>query len=270
MIIILPGIFVDKMEIGLLDRVEISRSRNVTRGLVEHLRNRIHQSLEVFKLDYEIREVKRESFIEFVIDLEGTDALAAKNYLNLNFGIQVSKNELEQGTLLRSSKINSPGSVGFGLFFDIGLPSGKDALYPVYRMREQLTGGKKIPARKIIKAFGFCEGFGLDTRVLDIEKNSKISVELTDDLANLFHSWLNDGLDRVLCHGESLDGIERALEKNKADKKHYMLDNTGLLDTIITCDKNTKGIGLVSLIGPSLSHVKMSVFNPGEIEKLMR
>ncbi|MFX0099304.1 MAG: DUF2110 family protein [Candidatus Hodarchaeota archaeon] len=260
----------EKLKITLLDHVEITRSRNVNKKHVNYLRDGIHQSLEAFELNYEIKEIKKEEFIEIVVDLEGEDAIAARNYLNMNFGLQIPTRELETSTLLHRSKVNTPGSVGFGLFFNIGLSSRKNALSPVYRMREQLVKGQKVPARKIIKAFGICEGFGFDTKVLKIEDSTKISVELTDENVKLFHSWMNDGLDRIFCHGALMDEIERAFERHKADKRHYMIDNVGFLDNIITCDKNTKGIGLVSLIGPSLSHVKMSVFNPEEIRKLMQ
>ncbi|NMC06160.1 MAG: DUF2110 family protein, partial [Candidatus Lokiarchaeota archaeon] len=151
----------------------------------------------------------------------------------------------------------------------IGL-DGKNALYPLFRMREQLADNKKVPARRIAKLFGFCDGFSYPVVVTGIDEDSKVFVELEKRAVEEFKAWQNDGLDRVMCHGDTKESIEHALVKAGAKKEHFMIQESGFLDCIITCDKRTEGAGLVGLIGPRMSHVTMAVFNGAEAGKLVK
>ncbi len=252
--------------ITLLDRVEIDRSREITSARLALLKRVVHQDVEAFAVKTIIDEVKKGDAIMFKIIIEGEDAEAARNYLQLKHGARTLLVNMHEDDAVPRARADAPGSAGFGIFFDIGL-EGKNALYPLFRMREQLLDGKKQPARRMAKLFGFCNGFGYPVVVTGIDENSKVFVELDARAVDEFKTWRCDGLDRILCHGETKEALERTLLKAGANKEHFMIQETGFLDCIITCDSRTEGAGLVGLIGPRMSHVAMAVFNGAEVAK---
>nr|MDO8085726.1 DUF2110 family protein [Candidatus Sigynarchaeum springense] len=255
--------------ITLLDKVSIDRNREITSARLALLKKAVQQDVEAFRVESSIDEVKKGESIMFKISIEGEDSEAARNYLRLKHGARTLLVDLHEEDAVPRARADAPGSAGFGIFFDIGL-EGKNALYPLFRMREQLVDGKKLPARRIAKLFGFCNGFGYPVVVTRIDENSKVFVELDARAVEEFKAWRRDGLDRVVCHGETKDAIERSLVKAGAKKEHFMIQEAGFLDCIITCDGRTEGAGLVGLIGPCLPHVAMAVFNGVEVAKATR
>ncbi len=255
--------------ITLLDQVEMDRNREITSGRLALLKKAVQQDIEAFNVKWSIEEVRKGEVIAFKISITGEDAEAARNFLRLKHGARTTLVDLHDNDAVPRARADAPGSAGFGVFFDIGL-EGKNALYPLFRMREQLLDGKKQPARRIAKVFGFCNGFGYPVVVTGIDENSKVFVELDPRAVDEFKVWQRDGLDRVICHGDTKEAIERTLAKAEAKKEHFMIQEAGFLDCIITCDNRTEGAGLVGLIGPRLSHVTMAVFNGTEIAKLAK
>ncbi|MEX2684041.1 MAG: DUF2110 family protein [Candidatus Sigynarchaeota archaeon] len=252
--------------ITLLDKVDIDRSREITSTRLALLKKAVQQDIDAFRVKYSIDEIKKGESIMFKILIDGEDSEAARNYLRLKHGARTLLVDLHKDDVIPRARVDTPGSAGFGLFFDIGL-EGKNALYPLFRMREQLVDGKKVPARKIAKLFGFCNGFAYPVIVAEIDENSKIFVELDARAVDEFHAWRRDGLDRVMCHGETKEIIERTLVKAGAKKEHFIIQESGFLDCIITCDAHTEGAGLVGLIGPRMPHVAMAVFNGAGVAK---
>lgn len=250
----------------LLDHVEIDRDRRVTSARLAMIKKSIEGSIETFDIEHEIDEIKAKNAIWIKVKLHGDDAVAAANFLKLKHGAKIMLVDVQEDTTIQRAKADASGATGFGMFFDIGLEN-KHALYPLYRMREQLANGKKLPARKLAKMFGFCDGFGFPVVVTEIDKQSRVTIELDAKVAEEFASWREDSVDRIFCHGETKDGIERAIAKSGAKKEHVMVQEAGFLDCIITCDARTEGKGIVALIGPALSHVKLAVFNAAEVNK---
>lgn len=254
------------ISITLLDRVEQSPDRRITRARLDMLKKSITESIDVFDIEHKIEEIKGNNVTWLKVNLRGDDAVAAMNFLKLKHGAKVMLFDVQEGVIIQRAKADASGSTGFGIFFDIGLEN-KHALYPLYRMREQLVNGKKMPARKLAKMFGFCDGFGFPVVVTEIDEQSKVFVELDAHVVEEFATWRDDSLDRVFCHGETKEGIERAIANSGAKKEHIMIQEAGFLDCIITCDARTEGAGIIALIGPSLSHVKLAVFKAAEINK---
>jgi len=255
--------------ITLLDQVHIDRSREITSARLALLKKAVQQDIEAFNTKWSIEEVKKGDVITFKVSIDGEDAEAARNFLRLKHGAHTTLVDVREDVAIPRARADAPGSAGFGIFFDIGL-DGKNALYPLYRMRQQLLDNQKQPARLIAKLFGFCNGFGYPVVVTEVDENSKVFVELDARSVEEFKAWQRDGLDRVMCHGEIAEVIERTLVKAGAKKEHFMIQDAGFLDCLITCDKRTEGAGLVGLIGPRLSHVTMSVFNGAEAGKFVK
>src|SRR5271157_109974 len=265
-----PFLFILMTDISmtLLDRVEMDRDRRITRARSDLLKKSITDSIDAFDIEHEVKEIKGNNVTWLQVKLRGEDAVAAANFLKLKHGAKVMLFDVQEGTTIQRAKADASGSTGFGMFFDIGLEN-KHALYPLYRMRDQLTNGKKIPARKLAKMFGFCDGFGFPVLVTEVDEQSKIFVELDARVVDEFATWRDDALDRVLCHGETKEGIERVITSSGAKKEHIMVQEAGFLDCIITCDSRTEGAGIISLIGPALSHVKFAVFKAAEVNKAL-
>nr|MDO8114494.1 DUF2110 family protein [Candidatus Sigynarchaeota archaeon] len=257
------------ISITLLDSVKIDWGRGITSDRLDMLKKSVNDALATFTIEYNIEEIKKENTISLRVTLKGEDAQAARNFLKLKHGARVMLVDLKAGDTAQRGKVDASGSTGFGLFFDVGLED-RNALYPLYRMREQLTDGKKIPARKLAKLFGFCDDYGLPVTVLEIDDKSRVSVELDQRIVDEFKSWREDGLDRVFCHGASMDNVKKALAKSGAKKEHVMVQETGFLDCIITCDKQTNGTGIITLIGPQLPQAKLAVFNASGISDALR
>jgi len=259
----MPGI-----SLTLLDRVEMSSDRRITGARFEMLKRSIEESIDAFDNEHNIEEIKGNNVTWLRINIRGEDAVAAANFLKLKHGAKVMVVDLEEGITIQRAKADASGATGFGMFFDIGLEN-KHALFPLYRMREQLAGGKKLPARKLAKMFGFCDGFGFPVVVTEIDEQSKITIELDARVVDEFATWREDAVDRILCHGETKEGIERAIVNSGAKKEHLMVQEAGFLDCIITCDARTEGKGIIALIGPTLSHVQLAVFNAAEVRKAL-
>jgi len=256
------------ISLTLLDRIEVDRDRRITLARLDLLKQSVKQSIDAFDIEHDIEEIKTNNIIWLRVKLRGEDAVAAANFLKLKHGAKAMLVDVQEETTIQRAKVDATGATGFGIFFDIGLDN-KHALYPLYRMREQLANGKKIPAKKLAKMFGFCDGFGFPVVVTEIDEQSKIFVELESKVAEEFATWRDDSLDRVLCHGETKEGIERAIAKSGAKKEHIMVQEAGFLDCIITCDARTEGAGIIALIGPALSHVKLAVFKAAEVKKAL-
>ena len=77
-------------------------------------------------------------------------------------------------------------------------------------------------------------------------------------------------MERVFCHGETIDNLKRCLTGAKINKENTIVQETGYMDSIITLNKGTNGAGIVALLGPKLSHVQLAVFNPREISKIVQ
>lgn len=256
--------------IKLLDRVYRMQSKDNVRLHVDALKNAIDRELEAFDLQYKLTTDAAGPFIQARVRLDGTDAFAAMNLLALNHGMRrdpVDILSLHPGKIIHRAKIKSPGKVGFGIFIDIGSKDDKDALYPQFAMREQLTAGKKESTRQIARIHGFCDGFGMEVAIAGHEPGGKTTVELGPATIREFLTWVQDGRDRILCHGELTWRLRDGFTTQVGTTKRFMFQDAGFLDTIVTCDAKTDGAGIIALVGKHFPHVKMGVFNGTKVAK---
>ncbi|MHA1793900.1 MAG: DUF2110 family protein [Promethearchaeota archaeon] len=252
-----------------LESIDAYPGSRIFKRLIRTFKDDLSRSLEVFDIDYQVREIIIKDSWHLEISLDGEDAFAARNYINLKYGMLLNGTELKSGMLIHKAKVKEPLKMGFGIFFDIGLKErGKDALFSLHEMRRQLINGKKAPSRKIARYFGFCEGFSYPVRVLNINDKGEVFINLDARFSGMMRRWIDDGMDVVFCHGDTKERLHRELKRIFKDKLPVMVDDLGLFDCTITCKKKTDGAGIVSLLGPKLSHVKFSVLNSKMIKKL--
>src|SRR5207245_10787849 len=91
----------------------------------------------------------------------GEDAETFLNLLKEKFGeAPVLRSKVERWDVRRGF-ITGSGRVGFGVYVDIGIiqPTRKDALYPLHRLRSQLTDGALISSSDILQDYGPWEDY---------------------------------------------------------------------------------------------------------------
>ncbi len=120
----------------------------------------------------------------------GDDADAFLNLLVEKFGeAPVHHSKVERWDV-REGFITGSGRVGFGVYVDLGIlePTRKDALYPLHRMRAQLSDGIAKSSRDILKENALADYFPVTVIVTELD-GEKISVELADETREQFLSW---------------------------------------------------------------------------------
>jgi len=199
----------------------------------------------------------------------GVDFQGAKNYLKWKFGSVINFDELDVGDV-RRGRFVSPGSVGFGLFLDIGVfKPRKDALLPLYTMRAQLVKGKALSLAQIVRLYGILENFPVDVRVTAIDRDQgTINVELANSSLELFDLWRRDRLERVICCGAARREIRRVLAKAGAMRDIRRIERLGLMEHAVACLFGISAPLLIRRIGPFLSAVSLSVFHTAKIRKI--
>ncbi|MFQ6124304.1 MAG: DUF2110 family protein [Candidatus Heimdallarchaeota archaeon] len=203
------------------------------------------------------------------VSIFGDDFHGAKNYLKWKFGSVINFNELKIGDVRRGHLV-SPGNVGFGVFVDIGVFNPKkDALLPLYTLREQLVNEKTFSLPRIVRIYGFLENFPVNVVVISTDKDKgTIEVKLAKSSLELFEKWRHDRLERLICYGASRQEIRRALVKAGALRDIYRIERLGLMEHAIACIFGINAKLLLQRIGPYLPAVSMSVFNTSAIRKI--
>lgn len=203
------------------------------------------------------------------VSIFGDDFHGAKNYLKWKFGSVINFNELDVGDVRRGHLV-SPGNVGFGIFIDIGVINPrKDALLPLYTLREQLVNGKTLSLPQIVRIYGFLENFPVNVVVNSTDKDKgTIEVKLAKSSLELFEKWRHDRLERVICYGASRHEVRRAIVNAGALKDIYRIERLGIMEHAIACIFGINAKLLLQRIGPFLPAVSMSVFHTPAIRRI--
>jgi len=101
------------------------------------------------------------------VRVRGEDAETFLNLLREKFGeAPVLRSNVERWDI-RKGFVTGSGRVGFGVYIDIGIlePARKDALYPLHRMRAQLSDGASKSSREILQENALADYFPVDVIV---------------------------------------------------------------------------------------------------------
>src|SRR5438132_5389013 len=135
----------------------------------------------------------------------GEDAETFLNLLKEKFGeAPVLRSKVERWDVRRGF-ITGSGRVGFGVYVDIGIlqPTRKDALYPLHRMRAQLSDGALKSSGEILQEHGLLDYFPVDV-IVTHSHGENVTVELADKSRDLLIWWRKLLFDRVIAAG--IDG----------------------------------------------------------------
>lgn len=204
------------------------------------------------------------------ITVSGEDENAALRYLDVQIGLcPVLLENLERFSTVKGyiKTFNERE-----LHVDIGVLSPRifDAVIPLQRLEAQLVDGRRMALGKIAQLFGLLENLPLWVKALSFsEEESYVEAMLSERQLNLYESWVESLLDRLVVLGASFNDVTRALKWTKCSRDVVEIESLGLFEHAIVCKLDTKARGLIPKIGKKLRRAHMSVFDPTEILRLL-
>ena len=191
----------------------------------------------------------------------GEDAETFLNLLKEKFGeAPVLRSKVERWDVRRGF-ITGSGRVGFGVYVDIGIlqPTRKDALYPLHRMRAQLSDGALKSSREILQENGLLDYFPVDVIVTQLQ-GENVTVELADKSRDLFIWWRKLLFDRVIAAGIDRDYAEKTVKSANLGLDVIKIETLSLLVQCLVCKFDTDAPGVIAKIGNRLKGVELTSF----------
>ncbi len=193
------------------------------------------------------------------VKASGDDDEAFLNVLRNRFGtIPIQSSTVEKWDLAKGSVVGS-GRVGFGVYVDMGVlePVARDGLYPLHRMRAQLSDGITKSCREILDENGLVDDFPLGIRVIDVQ-GEKISVELSDQTREIFSTWHRLPFDRVIAIGISELEAEKAVKAAGLWYDVIKIEPLSLFAQCLVCKIGTDAPGIIAKLGNRLRAVRLA------------
>ena len=191
----------------------------------------------------------------------GEDAETFLNILKEKFGeAPVLRSKLERWDLYKGF-ITGSGRVGFGVYVDIGIlePTRKDALYPLHRLRAQLSDGASKSSREILQDQGLTDYFPVEVVVTELQ-GENVTVELSDKTRDQLLWWNKLLFDRVIAVGIDRDYAERIVQSANLGLDVIKIETLSLLVQCLVCKLDTDAPGVIAKIGNRLRGVRLTSF----------
>jgi hypothetical protein len=209
------------------------------------------------KVDWEI--AARQQWLQ--VKARGEDAEIFLNLLREKFGeAPVFRSKVERWDV-RKGFITGSGRVGFGVYIDVGIlePARKDALYPLHRMRAQLSDGALKSSREILQENGLSDYFPVDVIVTELE-GENVTVELADRTRDQLLWWKKLLFDRVIAVGIDRDYAEKVVQAANLGPDVIKIETLSLLVQCLVCKFDTDAPGVIAKIGNRLRGVGLTSF----------
>jgi len=199
------------------------------------------------------------------VAFSGEDEEVVTSYLKREFGIAISTIEdLETGGNLRGRIVDS-GSVGYGLYVDLGIthPKEVDALIPLHELRTQLVRSRKIPLREVTHAFCLFDNLPLEIVPTRVDREGPvIEARLSDLQLSLFNDWELMNLERLVVIGATSQQVKKCVTRSGHRRDVLRVKDLGLLESSVICKLGTHAKGLIPKLGRYLRGASMQVFIP--------
>ena len=219
--------------------------------------NVLSREAQGLRVDWEI--VAPQQWLQ--VRARGEDAETFLNLLKEKFGeAPVLRSKVERWDVRRGF-ITGSGRVGFGVYVDIGIlqPTRKDALYPLHRMRAQLSDGALKSSREILQENGLLDYFPVDVIVTQLQ-GENVTVELADKSRDLFIWWRKLLFDRVIAAGIDRDYAEKTVKSANLGLDVIKIETLSLLVQCLVCKFDTDAPGVIAKIGSRLRGVELTSF----------
>ena len=199
------------------------------------------------------------------VGLSGEDEEVFLSLLEKEFGLTLNSMEsLVSGRVLRGKIVDS-GSVGYGLYVDLGItqPAETDALVPLRVLRIQLANGQKVSLREIVRAFCLYDNLNLEVVLTEIDQDKSIvEAHLSDFQLSAFSEWENTYLERLILVGATNSQVRNSISRSGHKRDVLRVENLGVLENSVTCKLGTHARGLITELGGLLDGVSFHVFLP--------
>lgn len=199
------------------------------------------------------------------VTLSGPDEGIAENLIIKTYGKLPSIEDVKMGDLLKGF-IADLGKVGYGIYFK-AFKEEKDALYPLFEMRNQLAKGKKLSAKRIAYAYGLVDDLALELRVIRLDEEG-VYVSLSPKQIAMIRGWINRGREILFVVGATPKQVRRALLRTN-HRRDVSVVRTSFLSHALICKPDTQAKGLIPRLGPHLPGVVLSAISPLRIEEFL-
>lgn len=191
----------------------------------------------------------------------GEDAETFLNLLLEKFGeAPVLRSKVERWDV-RKGFITGSGRVGFGVYVDIGIlgPTRKDALYPLHRMRAQISDGAPKSSREILQENSLADYFPVEVVITEFQ-GENVTVELADKTREQLLTWSKLLFDRVIAVGIDRGYAERIVQSANLGLDVIKIETLSLLVQCLVCKLDTDAPGVIAKIGNRLRGVGLTAF----------
>lgn len=172
--------------------------------------------------------------------------------------IEISK--IEKWDNLRGY-ITGAGQVGFGVYVDVGVlqPRPKDALYPLHRLRAQLSDGMQESVKQVLAANALIDYFPVKIVATETEPD-KITVELADETQQMLLSWRKYPLDRLVAVGISMDQARSLVRQMRLSSDIIDICPLSLFVQSFVLKVGTEAPGIIAKVGSRLRGVRLASY----------
>ena len=219
--------------------------------------NVLSKHAEGLRVDWEIAAPQQ----WLQVRARGEDAEAFLNLLREKFGeAPVLRSKVERWDV-RKGFITGSGRVGFGVYVDIGIlePTRKDVLYPLHRMRAQLSDGAPKSSREILQEQGLADYFPVEVIVTELQ-GENVTVELADRTRDQLLWWNRLLFDRVIAVGIDRDYAERIVQSANLGLDVIKIETLSLLVQCLVCKLDTDAPGVIAKVGNRLRGIGLTAF----------
>lgn len=233
---------------------------------LNQLDQKLKSMLEGLKTEIKACGVDSRRWIQ--VQVTGEDENVALHYLADTVGVcqtaleTMSKYSTVTGRIIELEEKRNELTV------DVGIHSPKtiDATVPLQYLQAQLCDGRKVPFRRIIDLFGFCEDLPITIKISSMNRTeASMTAELAEKQQRLYENWVMSLLDRLLILGASDDEIKLALKRTGCTRDVVSIEPLGVFEHAVVCKLGTDAAGLIPILGRNLGEAAFTVFNPRKI-----
>lgn len=199
------------------------------------------------------------------VRVEGADEGIAENLLCRIYGRLKRIEEAKPGEVVKGF-VTDLGKFGYGIYFKAFLDE-KDCLYPLYEMRRQLVGGRKLPARTIARLYGFVDDLAMELSLTRLDEKG-IYVAISPRQVQVIRNFVRRKREILVIVRATPKQINRALTKT-GHLRDVSIVRTSFLSSILICKPGTQAKGLIPRLGPHLPGAVFSVVNPDKFREVL-
>jgi len=207
------------------------------------------------------------------LDVSGADEIAALYLLDREIGLAPESLVYLQKFSVMQGKIIFSNTSTNRLYVDLGASSPNicDAVLSDKSLYAQLTDGKEISHKELVRLFCFYDYFPIQVKLFEdiTTGNESVNARLSESQLSFFKKCIRSRFDRLIILGSLISDVQRAVKLSRHYRDIIRIESLGTLEQVILCKLGTDAVGLIPKIGRSLKTAVLVPFSPKKIiEKL--